>query len=107
MRIRNSKMADAVSKNNDRILWDEVRNMSKTNKELPHIIDGHSKAEEFTDIFANKNKILYNSVSYNKHDIDKLSANIDEHIENSCSLADELGNYKYIIIVQEVKDVTL
>ena len=81
MRIRNSKMADAVSKNNDRILWDEVRKMSKTNKELPHIIDGHSNVEEVTDIFANKNKILYNSVSYSKHDMDNLSANIDEHIE--------------------------
>ena len=68
------------------------------------IIDGHSNVEEVTDIFANKNKILYNSVSYSKHDMDNLSANIDAHIENSSSLTDELGNHKYIITVQEVKD---
>ena len=58
MRIRNNKMADAVSKNNDRILWDTVRKMSKINKELPQIIDGHSNVEEVNDIFANKNKIF-------------------------------------------------
>ena len=89
-------MADAVSKNNDRILWDEVRKMSITNKE--------SNVEEVTDIFANKNKILYNSVSYSKHDMDNLSANIDAHIENSSSLTDELGNHKYIIALLKVKD---
>ena len=40
IRIRNNKMGEAVSNNNDRMLWDEVRKMTKANNNLPNVIDG-------------------------------------------------------------------
>ena len=51
-KIRNKKLAEAVSENNDRVLWEEVRKMSKTNKELPTMMDGLSSTEEITDFFC-------------------------------------------------------
>ncbi len=59
-RIRNNKMADAISTNNDRVLWDEVKKMTKTNNNLPNIIDGSTGIEEISDIFAEKYETLYN-----------------------------------------------
>ena len=63
-KIRNNKLADAIAENNDRLLWDEVRKMSKTNNELPRVMDDHSSVEEIKYIFANKYDILYNTVNY-------------------------------------------
>ena len=33
-RVRNNRMADAISENRDRVLWDEVRKISKANNDL-------------------------------------------------------------------------
>ena len=38
IRILNYKMGEAISKNNDRVLWDEVRNMTKTIHDLPNVM---------------------------------------------------------------------
>ena len=65
-RIQNSKMAEAISENEDRILWDEVRKMTKSNNNLPNVMDGHDNINEITDIFYNKYNDLYNCVSYDK-----------------------------------------
>ena len=65
-------MAEAISVNDDRTLWDEVRKISRTNHNLPSMIDGHAGADEITNIFSNKYNTLYNSVSYDSDDMDKL-----------------------------------
>ena len=103
-RIRNKKLAEAVAENNDRVLWDEVRKMSKTNDELPNVMDDHSSVEEITDIFANKYDILYNIVNYNTDDMKRLSDNIDARIENGCNENGVTNDHTHTITVQEVKD---
>ena len=81
--LRNNKLAEAISDNNDRILWDEVRKMTKTNKDFPNMMDGVTNENDITDIFAGKYKTLYNSVSYNKHDLCRLSIENDLHIDEN------------------------
>ena len=103
-KIRNKKLAEAVSENNDRVLWEEVRKMSKTNKELPTMMDGLSSSEEITDIFADKYKILYNTVSYDAHDLNRLTDDIESRIENGCLNITNVDNQPHIIKIQEVKD---
>merc|ERR1739840_1626 len=103
-RIRNKKLAEAVAENNDRVLWDEVRKLSKTNDELPTTMDEHSSVEEITDIFANKYDILYNIVNYNTDDMKRLSDNIDAQIENGCNENGVTSDHTHTITVQEVKD---
>ena len=58
MILRNNKLAEAISDNDDRALWDEVRKMTKTNKDLPNMMDGITNEKDITDIFAGKYKTL-------------------------------------------------
>ena len=73
-KLRNDKFAEAISNNDDRALWDEVRKISKVNNDLPIAMDGYSNTDEITDIFADKYKTFYNSVSYNKHESNRLKS---------------------------------
>ena len=98
IRIRNNKMGEAVSNNNDRMLWDEVRKMTKANNNLPNVIDGSTGIKEISDIFANKYDTLYNSVSYNMNDLNALSKTIASRILSVCT------NHSHTITVHEVKN---
>ena len=98
IRIRNNKMGEAIANNNDRILWDEVRKMTKTNNNLPNVIDGTTGIKEISDIFADKYDTLYNSVSYNMKDLNALSKTIASRILSVCT------NHQHTITVHEVKN---
>ena len=98
IRIRNNRMGEAVSSNNDRVLWDEVKKMSKTSNNLPNIIDDKTEVEEISYVFAEKYDMLYNSVSYSQNDLHKLTMYIDASIDDKC------GDHPHTISVQEVKD---
>ena len=79
-RIRNIKMAEAISLNNSRALWDEARKMTKTNNNLPIMMDGSTDTNEIANIFSNRYNTLYNSVGYASHDMDQLKKDIEERI---------------------------
>ena len=98
LRIRNYKMAEAISTNNDRVLWDEVRKMSKTSNNLPNAMDGVTGTDEISSIFADKYDALYNSVGYNMQEMNRLASDIESRIDNSGS------NHIQNISVQNVKD---
>ena len=53
-------MADAISMNNDRVLWDEVRKMTKTSNNLPNAMDEVNGTDEIASLFADKYDALYN-----------------------------------------------
>ena len=98
LRIRNCKMGEAIAKNNDRVLWDEVRKMTKTTHDLPNMMDGIAGTEEIANIFGKKYKTLYNSVSYNMQNMKNLENKIESHIRAECNKPSKT------ISVQEVKD---
>ena len=98
IRIRNFKMAEAISNNNDRVLWDEVRKMSKTSNNLPNAMDGVTGTDEICSIFADKYDLLYNSVGYSMDEMNRVASDIESRIDNSCS------NHIQNISVQNVKD---
>ena len=105
--LRNNKMAEAISDNNDRVLWDEVRKYSKSNNDLPNGMDGHSKVEEITDTFTDKYNTLYNSVSYTEHDLNKLTTDIESRIDISYPNINDISNKTPSISLQEVKNAIL
>ena len=45
-------MGEAISNNNDRVLWDEVRKFSKSSHELPSMMDGITGTEEIANILV-------------------------------------------------------
>ena len=85
IRIRNYKMAEAISTNNDRVLWDEVRKMSKTSNNLPNAMDGITGTDEISSIFVDKYDALYNSVGYTMHEMNRLASDIESHNDVSFS----------------------
>ena len=97
-------MGEAIARKNDRMLWDEVRKMSKSSNELPSMMDGQTGIEEISKIFADKCETLYNSVSYDNHDMDNLKKEIDTHIEKVCPNDLVQTNCKQNITVKELKD---
>ena len=62
-------MGEAISKSEDRVLWNEVKKMTKTNNKLPNIIDDHNNPIDITNVFSDKYKSLYNSVGNKIHEI--------------------------------------
>ena len=104
IRLRNQRMGEAIARKNDRMLWDEVRKMSKSSNELPSMMDGQTGIEEISKIFADKCETLYNSVSYDNHDMDNLKKEIDTHIEKVCPNDLVQTNCKQNITVKELKD---
>ena len=91
-------MGEAVSNNNDRVLWDEVKKMSNTSNNLPNIIDDKTEVEEISNIFAEKYDLLYNSVGYSVNELERLKIDINEHIENKSA------NHSHSISVKVIKD---
>ena len=80
IRIRNCKMGEAISQNNDRVLWDEVRKINKTNHDLPNMMDGITGTEEISNIFGDKYKTMHNMISYNEQNMINLKHKIESHI---------------------------
>ena len=104
IRLRNIKMAEAISENNDRQLWNEVKKMSGTNNKLPTVMDGLNSIEQISNIFSTKYDSLYNSVGFCTHDMSRLSNDIEERIDSGCPSNDNLSNHSHIITVYEVKE---
>ena len=100
VKIRNDKMAEAVSLNNERNLWLEVKKMNKNNQMFPNLIDGQIGPENIANLFYNKNKELFNSVGY---DNDNMT-NLRDKIEN---LVSKSTPDNVIFNVQEVKNAIL
>ena len=103
-RMRNERMAEAISENNDRVLWDEVKKMTKTNSKLPNMMDDQSDQADITNIFSNKYKTLYNTVGYKAYEMERLSNVINSRIELECSGNLESQHHNHTIKVNEVRN---
>ena len=77
--------------------------MTKSNNELPSMMDGQTGIDDISKIFADKCETLYNSVSYDNHDMENLKKEIDTHIENVCLNDLVQINHNQTITVKELK----
>ena len=105
--VRNNKMGEAVSENEERTLWEEVRKISRTSNELPQMMDEYSTVEDISGLFANKYDTLYNSVNYNKHAMNRLSTDINSRIDTGCTNNDNIPNHPHSITISEVNDAII
>ena len=93
--IKMNKMAEALTNNNTRDLFAESRRLKGRNSNLPKTVDDATNDEDISTLFAKKSKYLYNSVSYNKDDMDKIKNNVNNSLERST-------NDDYIVSVLDV-----
>ena len=84
IKIRNKRMGEAIAKNDDRKLYEEVKKLTRSKNELPSMMDDQTGIEEIAKIFGDKYEALYNSVSYSNHDMNKIYNDIEARIANGC-----------------------
>ncbi len=84
--IKSEKMADAIADNRTRDLVKEARKIKSRYNFKPTNVDGCSGDDEISKLFCNKFNNLYNSVPYNKQEMDvikkKYNLNVDNCINN-------------------------
>ncbi len=94
--LRKSRMAEAVTKNEGRDFWKEVRKMEGKSKNIPPHIDNVTEPERINNIFTEKYKNLYNSVP---SDPDRMTE-IHDKIRNDLL---HYSGSECIVTVQEIK----
>ena len=94
--VRMKKMVKAVSNNDSRKLWSEVRKFKGKCNIVASSIDNVSDRGEIANIFSRKYKDLYNSVSFNSSVLSDIESKI-------ATLCDEC-TYTYDIQVNEVSN---
>ena len=82
-RLKSEKMALAISNNDTRNLWTEVRKMKGNTRKMPTVVDGVTGNEQIAEKFAGKFKSLYNSVGYNQEEMAKIREVIDERVKGN------------------------
>ena len=103
IKIRNDKMAEAISSDNDRNLWEEVSKMKKSHKLLPDVIDNIKGSNNISKLFFDKNKELFNSVSFEDTKMKELQDEINKLIDNAHDHNTNVNLIKFTI--QDVIDV--
>ena len=106
-RIKSNKMAQAIANNNDRDLWQEVKQLKQTNRSVPNVMDNVSGADDIISLFTNKFKNLYNSVGFEIEDLDLLLSNINNKIKEKHTNYKLNSNYEYLIDVNDIKDAII
>ena len=83
--IKAENMANNLLQNKSCDFWREVKKVksSKGNK-VASSIDGQSSGQNICDVFLNKYECLYNSVSYDKAEMNSVKTEINKLIENKC-----------------------
>ncbi len=64
-------MANVLIQRKSKSFWDDVRNSRHRKNNLPNTVDG-VQVEDIAGVFANKFETLYNSVPYDRDDMDGL-----------------------------------
>ena len=79
-----NKMAYDLSRNITQNFWDAVKKVTKSKILFPNNVDSCRSEEAISNLFANKYRSLYNSVSYNVNDCNKLKTEIIDNIKELC-----------------------
>ncbi len=95
--LRADNMAKNVNSTGKNRFWSELRNTLGCSNTVPCTVDGISGIDNIANLFSDKYSALYNSVSYDKHDMSKLVTEVD----NLCTVDNTVHD---IISVKEVMD---
>ena len=84
-RLRSEKMLAAIKDNKQKNLWYEVNKLKGRKKSLPVMVDGVKGEDNIANIFADKYKHLYTSVSFDKAKILDIGKDLDGKINKFSS----------------------
>ena len=92
-----NKMASDFSNSNTSNFWDAVKKVTKSKTLLVNNVDNCSSEETISNLFADKYKSLYNSVSYNIEECNNLKVRISENIKEKCAKNKCSGCHKFTL----------
>ena len=98
-------MAKAISENNSRQLWTEVRKILNKNSSSINCIDDITGNSCIAELFSKKYNELYNSVSYEEQEMNDLMSVNKKDVEIFCvnSIDDTLYKHTHKISLAEVQ----
>ena len=102
-RIRSNRMAEAIANNHHRNLWKEAKKIKQTNNSVPNIMDNVSGSDNINSLFEEKFKDLYNSVGFDKNDLESLRSKLNESIRKDHTNYKLKANFINSITVHDVK----
>ena len=76
--VRSERMAQAISANDHKSLWSEVRSMKGKKTSLPAVVDNVRGENNIADLFADKYEKLYTSVKYSEHEMNCIYEDVNE-----------------------------
>ena len=82
--ISNTRMADALIRNDSRDFWAEVKRKACNMRPSPSVMDEVQGDEAICDLFKEKYDALYNSVQYDEADMDVLRSQVYNQAVNQC-----------------------
>ena len=83
--MRKEAMAQSISKNNSRDLWKEVRKVKDKSKVNSQCMDDVTGNENIAKLFADKYKVVYNSLCSNNDQLKELLTVNNTDFESLCS----------------------
>jgi hypothetical protein len=83
-KLSSKRLAEALSDNRSRYLWNEVKRVRKESKVGPQCVDDAEGPEDVTNLFKGKYESLYNSVSFDQHEMDAFLHGLTVDISQKC-----------------------
>ena len=104
-KLQKEAMAKAISENNSRQLWTEVRKIRNKNSSTINCIDDITGNSCIAELFSKKYNELYNSVSYEEQEMNDLMSVNKKDVEIFCvnSIDDTLYKHTHKISLAEVQ----
>ena len=100
--LRANKLADALQEDRSRDFWKEVKKSMSSKTVVPNNIDTACGDEEIGNLFADKAKCLYNSVSYSKLNMKHILDCIDDDVNKQC--ASDNCYHKHVFTPNDIFD---
>ena len=105
--LKKQAMARAISENNSRELWQEVKKIRKNKSEKSYCIDNAIGEHNIASLFANKYEELYNSVRYDEQSFSSIIWENTDDIKSQCIVFDVDSDcdiiHTHSITVQQIK----
>ena len=83
----NKRIASALSENNSRDLWREIKRIKHNTFAVSGVVDGLCDSSNIANLFASKFQNLYTRVSYDFTDMQNICDELDESLLNGGSLS--------------------
>ena len=105
LKLRKEAMANAISQNNSRQLWDEIKKVRHINPTYSNCVDAAIGVNYIVSLFANTYTALYNSVCYEYHEMSSIRNDIRYDIDKYCIKQedDEIFTHTHNIIIDDVR----